>query len=55
MAKYEVKILVTYTVLADSEAEAREAVVSNEYPFFPHNEGWYESEEITSVILKENN
>ena len=54
MAEYIVKILVTYTVIADSETEARKAVVSNEYPFFPHNEGWYESEEITSVALKEN-
>jgi hypothetical protein len=53
MDKYTVKILVTYTVLADSEAEAREAVIANEYPFFPHDEGWYESEEITSVVLKE--
>lgn len=54
MAKYTAKVLVTYTVNADSEEEAREILESGaEYPLMPYEAGWSDADEIIS-ITKEN-
>ena len=56
MAEYRATVLVTYTVVANSTEEARE-LLSNEgameHPFFPHNSGWCEGDEIQTIVLME--
>jgi hypothetical protein len=54
MSEYTAKVLVTYTIVASSEDEARQKLSDTEHPFLPHDGGWYEAEEISSVVLKEN-
>jgi len=55
MAKYLAKVLVTYTVVADSEAEAREVLQEGmEHPLLPYESGWCEADEIISIKFEEN-
>ena len=50
MPKYTVKVLVTYTVIADTEKEAQEIFENGaEYPLMPYGAGWSDADEIISI------
>ena len=58
MAEYTAQVLVTYTIVADTHAEALELLTaegSREHPFFPYGAGWCEREGIVSIKPKESN